>query len=174
VQGTVFKCNQYRRERGDLPPFIDFFKFSSYKLSDFRIESGGLIMRQDWDLIETAYLSGEKSYRDLANEFEVSLSTLTKRAGREKWTEKKQIIGSKVAAEIADKIITDKTENYFDAIAEIDWLLMQTKDAIQNPDHARKLPELVSTTLKLIISRNELTPKLVAEDSWDSVDAGWD
>jgi hypothetical protein len=132
-------------------------------------------MRQDWDLIETAYLIGEKSYRDLANEFEVSISTLTKRAVREKWTEKKQIIGSKVAAEIEDKIVADKTEDAFNAISEIDWLLKQTKDAIQNPEHARKLSELVSTTLKLIISRNELTPKLIADDdSWDSVDAVWD
>jgi hypothetical protein len=130
-------------------------------------------MRQDWDLIESAYLSSDKSYRALADEFEVSLSTLSKKAGKEKWTEKRQNISNKVATELTDKIVADKTEDLFNAIAEIDWLLKQTKDAIQNPDHARKLPELVSTTLKLIISRNELTPKLIAEDSWDSVDAGW-
>lgn len=42
--------------------------------------------KPNWAVIKTAYLNGEGSFRDLAQQFNVSFHTFAKRAKREDWT----------------------------------------------------------------------------------------
>jgi transposase-like protein len=53
--------------------------------------------RKLWPEIKTAYLAGEGSLRELARRFDVSFSTLSKRAVREAWATDRQRIGDAVA-----------------------------------------------------------------------------
>ena len=42
-------------------------------------------MRPDWKKIRYDYITSTKSYRDIANEYNVSFNTIAKRAKREGW-----------------------------------------------------------------------------------------
>ena len=44
----------------------------------------------NWTTIETRYVAGDKSLKELAKEFRVSYSTLSKHASEEKWVEKRR------------------------------------------------------------------------------------
>ena len=135
----------------------------------------------EWKLVEHEYVTGKESYIEIAERMNVPLSTVKKRGTRDKWVDKRNqhilAVETKTLESMLsmakNEAVEQKTKvrivDTFDAIAEIDWLLQQTKSAIENPEHSRKLSELVSTRLKLIISRNELTPKAIAND-----DDGWD
>jgi hypothetical protein len=83
---------------------------------------------------------------------------------------------SKVAAEIADKIIADKTEEVFEAIAKIDWLIAQAEEKIQDAGASKAFAANASVFLKAIAMRQELAVKAIVadDDSWDNVNAGWD
>jgi len=129
-------------------------------------------MKQDWHLIEATYLNSNKSYKALADEFEVSLSTLTKRAAKENWTQKKQNISSKVAAEIADKIIAVKSEKVFDAIAKIDTVIENCENWL-NTTHPKSWEGVAALMLKAIAMRHELTVKTTEVSEWDN-DGSWD
>ena len=57
----------------------------------------------DWDAIKTEYITGHVSYRQLSKKYNISLSTVGVRAGREEWAEKRRLYRNKVATKSIEK-----------------------------------------------------------------------
>jgi len=121
-----------------------------------------------WREVEAAYLNGEGSLRAIAEKYGVSSAVIMKRSVSEKWVEKKQQINSTIKTEVAKEIAKGGVIKEFDAIAKIDRLIERMDTAMDDKNFAHKLGEFASVTHKLIISRNELTPKAIAtdDDEW--------
>jgi hypothetical protein len=121
-----------------------------------------------WRKAEAAYLNGEGSLRAIAEKFGISSAAIMKRSVADKWLEKKKQINSSIKAEVAKEIAKGGAIKEFDAIAKIDKLIERMDTAMDDAKLAHKLSEFASVTLKLILSREELTPKAIAtdDDEW--------
>lgn len=65
----------------------------------------------DWDKIRTEYLQGGTSYRKLSEKYEVSFSTLEKKARAEKWPEQRTEVGEKAATKARQKIVSQRAKD---------------------------------------------------------------
>jgi len=61
-------------------------------------------MDVDYNMLKAEYIAGGVSLRALADKYNVSKSSLEKRAAREKWSEIKQQTGSKLAEKLAESV----------------------------------------------------------------------
>ena len=86
----------------------------------------------DWKKIKAEYLHGGTSYRELANKYGVSFSTIQRRGAREKWTDLRSQIDIKSDEKIVDEVADQaaKRSAMFDLIA--DELLQQIYDSIKS------------------------------------------
>lgn len=57
----------------------------------------------DWNAIKTEYITTSISYRKLCEKYNVSFTTLVKRAGKEKWVEARQKHNNKIVANSVKK-----------------------------------------------------------------------
>lgn len=58
----------------------------------------------DWKKIKAEYIRTGASYRELADKYGVSFSTIQKRGADEKWTEKRKLVGRRSEELLAEKI----------------------------------------------------------------------
>lgn len=127
----------------------------------------------EWEIIETAYINGEGSYKALSVKFNVPLTTLNKRASSGQWVAKRLETGDRINSKVIDKIVeiesTKRVDDLFNAIAEIDWLIAQAEEKMQDAGASKAFAANASVLLKAIAMRQELTPKPVEFD-----DDGWD
>jgi glutathionylspermidine synthase len=69
-------------------------------------------MRKDWIKIKNYYLTHEISLEELSKKYKVSISTLTKRSAKEKWSElkadKRKEIEAKAEEKITNQVIDEK------------------------------------------------------------------
>lgn len=82
----------------------------------------------DWIAIKNEYINTNISQRDLAKKFGVSASTLTKKANKEKWQQKKETQGNKIATKVQQKTadaIVRKEVNRVAALLNLHDKLMQ-------------------------------------------------
>lgn len=56
-----------------------------------------------WDKIKTEYITTEISFRKLAEKYNISASTLTKRAAKEQWAKKRKTHRNKVVSKTTEK-----------------------------------------------------------------------
>ena len=88
----------------------------------------------DWAAIRAEYIAGGTSYRKLAAKYDVSLSTLRKRAERERWTEMRSqayaMAGTKSIEQAAEAAATYDSRIY----ATADKLLDKVSEAIEAID----------------------------------------
>lgn len=86
----------------------------------------------DWKKIKAEYLHGGTSYRELANKYGVSFSTIQRRGAREKWTDLRSQIDIKSDEKIVDEVADQaaKRSAMFDLIA--DELLQQIYNSIKS------------------------------------------
>lgn len=88
----------------------------------------------DWAAIRAEYIAGGTSYRKLAAKYAVSLSTLRKRAERERWTEMRSqayaMAGTKSIEQAAEAAATYDSRIY----ATADKLLDKVSEAIEAID----------------------------------------
>lgn len=86
----------------------------------------------DWKKIKAEYLRGGCSHRKLAEKYGVSVSTLSKVAMREKWSELRKETGMKLDAKLADSVARREAEreDLFGAIS--DKLLKMISDGIDD------------------------------------------
>ena len=136
---------------------------------------------QEWIVIEHEYVTGDESYNQISARKKVAAPSVRKRGTKGKWVDKRSQyrleLGTKALQEMLSVAKTESVErkskimveDTFDAIAEIDWLLHQTKEMLKNDELARNFPANAAVLLKAIVTRNELTPKAIAND-----DDGWD
>ena len=65
----------------------------------------------DWDKIKAEYITGNMSYRQLSEKYNISQSTMTKRAAKEQWQRDKQNNRKEMVAKTVEKINEEKLDN---------------------------------------------------------------
>jgi hypothetical protein len=126
----------------------------------------------EWEIIEAAYIARKGSYAKLSAQFNVSLTTLKKKAIAGNWKLKRDEtdtrIDTKVIEKIAEHESNKRVDELFDAIAHLDKVIndCQVASAQVAP---KSWESLMSVLLKAIAMRQELTPKAAEFD-----DDGWD
>ena len=92
----------------------------------------------DWLKIKNEYISGNISYRKLAEKHNVGLSALTKRATEEKWYEKRKNqrvkIEAKVEQKTAEKLAEAEANRLLRISAAADRLLEKIEEATEQLD----------------------------------------
>lgn len=71
----------------------------------------------DWVAIKSEYINTTISTRDLAEKYEVSYSTLRKKAEKESWSKLRKEQERKVGAKVAQKTAEDASSSYAERIA---------------------------------------------------------
>ena len=64
----------------------------------------------DWKAIKAEYIRGGTSYRKLCAKYGVSFSNLTRRAGKEKWTELRQQSEDKSTTKLIEKVSNESSD----------------------------------------------------------------
>ena len=76
----------------------------------------------DWNLLKAEYIAGNTSYRELAEKYEVSESTLRKLGAREKWTDLRNKVSTEAEQKLVDTVSDQKTDfasDLYDAAGEL-------------------------------------------------------
>jgi len=130
----------------------------------------------EWEIIEAAYIARKGSYAKLSAQFNVSLTTLKKKAIAGNWKLKRDEtdtrIDTKVIEKIAEHESNKRVDELFNAIAELDSLIADCKANLKgNTVMPKSWEGVAALMLKAINMRQDLTPKAIAvdDDSWDSV-----
>lgn len=103
----------------------------------------------DWKAIKAEYIRGGTSYRKLCAKYGVSFSNLTRRAGKEKWTDLRQQCEDKSTTKTIEKTsdessnksikIIDVADKLLDKISEtIDLMDVLTSQSLKNFTSALK------------------------------------
>ena len=87
----------------------------------------------DWKAIKAEYIRGGTSYRKLCAKYGVSFSNLTRRAGKEKWTDLRQQSEDKSTTKLIEKVSNEssgKGTKIIDVANKLLDRLSQTIDAM--------------------------------------------
>lgn len=84
---------------------------------DHNKRKGGFTV--DWNTIKAEYIAGGISYRELAEKYGVSESTLKKKAAKEKWTELRNQAGTETELKIVDTISEEQADTAVSAVSLI-------------------------------------------------------
>jgi transposase len=88
----------------------------------------------DWKKIKAEYIAGGTSYRQLAEKYGVSFSTLRKVAAKENWTDLRNKCGTKSDTKIIERL-SDKSVDKMSRVLDItDKLLDKLEQAIEELD----------------------------------------
>ena len=88
-------------------------------------------MAIDWLKIRNDYINGVGSYRELAEKYNVSQSTLRKKAAAEKWSEAKEKQLNKISSKLEQKSAEKIAEKAADRVARVLTLADQLADRIE-------------------------------------------
>lgn len=88
----------------------------------------------DWNEIKKEYISTKTSYRTLAKKHEVSLTTLNRIAGKEKWVELREQAENKAEAKIVESVSKDKSKTVSKIISVADKLITKMDASIDKMD----------------------------------------
>jgi transposase len=89
------------------------------------------VAKYDWIAIKSEYKKGGISLRDLAKKHNVSYSTLSKRAWKEKWDESRNQFGIKVESKVEEKLVSKKADKIIDRNAKLLSISDMATDVIQ-------------------------------------------
>jgi DNA repair exonuclease SbcCD ATPase subunit len=112
----------------------------------------------NWELVETEFITGDISYRKLAEKHSVSFNTLKSKASRDNWAKRKKDfkkgITTKIikdTTELTTKAGMDTTKELISALEEQIQELKDTYPAmIKNLNHARTYAEIIEKITKTI------------------------
>ena len=88
---------------------------------------GGLNVHTDWNAIKFEYISTEVGYRDLADKYQVSFTTLQHRAKKEDWPRLRR----QTDAEVETRVMTEATELKTDRALRIERITDKLLDKIE-------------------------------------------
>ena len=88
----------------------------------------------DWKAIKAEYIRGGTSYRKLCAKYGVSFSNLTRRAGKEKWTDLRQQSEDKSTTKLIEKVSDESLDKGTKIIDVANKLLDRLSQAIDTMD----------------------------------------
>jgi uncharacterized protein YjcR len=102
----------------------------------------------DWNKIKAEYIAGGTSYRELAERYGVSFSTLKEHARREKWTDLREKARQKADMKFAN-LMGDKQANRSAKIEEVaDMLLDKITEMLGNNNYGVNGVKQLTSALK--------------------------
>lgn len=93
----------------------------------------------DWNTLKAEYIAGGVSYRELAEKYGVSHSTLRQRAAREKWSTQKDNVRAEAEQKMIDTISDEQSEQAVSAVNLINQAAMNF--LMQIADESVKIKE---------------------------------
>lgn len=75
--------------------------------------------RHDWDAIETEYITTKTNYRKLSEKWGVPKRTLSYRASKGKWVEKKREYNERLKLETIEKVLEDQSDKDADKLSQL-------------------------------------------------------
>ena len=123
----------------------------------------------EWDKIKAEYLAGDATYAELAKKYEVSLSTLSKKATKEGWKNGRKKVGEKVAKKMETRAAHAREEKalkgvqlaryitdlWTDNLKALNTLIEETPEyLLANPAFASGIPRGLRETYDLIMEMN--------------------
>ncbi len=107
------------------------------------------VLKPNWTKIRYEYITTSASYRDLSKKYGVSFNTLSKRAKREGWADRRKNNDDKLTAKIVDAYNEQETERRRSLMETADTLLDQVNKILMlNPDLEPKDVRVLSAALK--------------------------
>lgn len=85
----------------------------------------------DWNILKAEYIAGGTSYRELAEKYEVSESTLRKLGAREKWTELRNKVSTEAEQKLVDTVSDQKSGFATDLCSAAEELLAKIREKIK-------------------------------------------
>lgn len=119
-----------------------------------------------WDRIKAEYLAGDATYAELAKKYDVSMSTLAKRATKEGWKNARQKVGEKVAKKMETRAAHAREEKalkgvqltryitdlWTDNLKTLNALIQETPEhMLTSPGFAAGIPRGLRETYDLIM-----------------------
>lgn len=93
----------------------------------------------NWNEIKAEYIAGGTSYRNLAAKFNISQSTLRKKAAKEQWTEQRNKAGAKTEQKIIEAVSDGQAQNAVTNISLIDDIYNATLKQLKTKAESGKL-----------------------------------
>jgi len=85
----------------------------------------------EWTQIRAEYITTETSYRRLAKKYGVALTTLSRRAQKEKWKQERETYWNTVRTEVVQRTQEDAIEKHVDAAARISAISDKLLDKLE-------------------------------------------
>ena len=106
-------------------------------------------MKPNWTKIRYEYITSSVSYRELANKYDVSFNTLSKRAKREGWSDRRKNNDDKLTAKALDAYNSREVERRKGLMETADILLnIVNKILVMTEDLEPKDVRVLSAALK--------------------------
>lgn len=135
-----------------------------------------------WEAIHAEYITGKATYKELAEKYQISVSTLSKKATKEGWKNDRAKVGEKLAKKMTTRAARAREKEalkginltkyiadiWTDNLKQLMLLIQQTPTTmIDNPQFAASLPRGVRETYDLIqemSGRGYMNRKLANEE----------
>ncbi len=95
----------------------------------------------DWEKIKLEYITTDVSYRELSDKYEVSLSSLSKTAVRDKWSKQREKHRKKIATKVQQKIVNKKVRELEKEIGIAEAISDILQAAVSHPGQFLKMCE---------------------------------
>lgn len=93
----------------------------------------------NWNEIKAEYIAGGTNYGKLAKKYGISVSTLSKRAVNEHWTEQRKKTGKKTEKKIIEAVSNDQAKKVFTNTSLIDDIYNATLQQLKSKAESGKL-----------------------------------
>lgn len=123
----------------------------------------------NWEAIHAEYIAGKIGYKELAKKYQISFSTLSKKATKEQWVKDRRKVGEKVAKKMTTRAARAREEKalkginlakyitdlWTDNLKTLNMLIQKSPEKmLENPSFAASLPKGVRETYQLIMEIN--------------------
>lgn len=123
----------------------------------------------DWDRIHAEYIAGETTYAELAAKYQISVSTLGKKASKDGWRNDRKKVGENVAKKAVSRAARARdlkalkginlakyiTDLWTDNLKSLNELIKNTPEyMLSQPSFAAGIPRGLKETYELILTIN--------------------
>lgn len=85
----------------------------------------------DWNKIKAEYIASDVSMQELANKYNISSSTMRKKAAKEKWSEQRNNVVTKVEQKTAEKIAEKQSNDIADGLTRLNDLAFRMLEKLE-------------------------------------------
>jgi len=124
--------------------------------------------KPDWLKIKMEYIQGEKSYRELVEEFGLSKTAIAEKSQKESWIKQKENFQTEVEQELHEKLKNKRIQTLSEAIQISSHLLQKAKEYLpildmQVVEHPKIVLDMFQQGFNILTDLLGITPEYVNE-----------